>query len=662
MTATEPSPTPRRIAAIVLPGLACELARIDGLIPKGARTPFAVIVHGTGTASLSPRATLDAVDPLAWRYGARPGQTTTEANAFVSRLKVVRVPTTRIEQALSAVAELATAFGTTAAIRLDDTALDSQGNAKRIRRGTSAKRTQSYPAGMAAGPSDTVWLDVTGCARLQGGEDLLCAELGQRVAKLGHVARVAIANGPRIAQAVARWCGDEVVVPPQGGCRAMSALPIAALPISSAVMSWFGKLGLLRVDDLARLDRARLAHRLGPQAQDLLDLIGGRDHLPLTAYNAPRQIRESACFDEPIDATQPLMFVLRGLVSRAVARLNARGEACSLAKLDLTLDGGVIVIRDVKSAAAGEYAQRPAAGEYAQRPAAGEYAQGPNSRPRFGANDANQGRTQIAQHFPTPLHNEAEIIRALHAKLERARFAAPITSLTLTLDALCESQHTQLNLSSDPQERLVDPQALAGLLAELSGWVGKERVGVLSIGNSHRPEAQSRLVPATPRAVARNRRRHGIHRPTTPQLTLHGRQLVLAGLVPTRLLPSPIPVGPLRHGSLLQAHHHLYNIDQLRMTNRIDGAHWWSSHPVRRDYAHAWLHRDLGDQRRDRGDERRDRGDERRDRGDERRAQRRNDACGSVVPAQYATPQQYSEAWVFVDRSSRRAYLHGWFE
>ncbi|MFP6683381.1 MAG: DNA polymerase Y family protein [Polyangiaceae bacterium] len=630
MTATEPSPTPRRIAAIVLPGLACELARIDGLIPKDARTPFAVIVHGTGTASLSPRATLDAVDPLAWRYGARPGQTTIEANAFVSRLKVVRVPATRIEQALSAVAELATAFGTTAAIRLDDTALDSQGNAKRMRRGTSARRTQSYPAGMAAGPSDTVWLDVTGCARLQGGEDLLCAELGQRVAKLGHVARVAIANGPRIAQAVARWCGDEVVVPPQGGCRAMSALPIAALPISSAVMSWFGKLGLLRVDDLAGLDRARLAHRLGPQAQDLLDLIGGRDPLPLTAYHAPRQIRESACFDEPIDATQPLMFVLRGLVSRAVARLNARGEACGLAKLDLTLDGGVIAIRDVKSAAAGEYAQ------------------GPNSRPRFGANDANQGRTQIAQHFPTPLHNEAEIIRALHAKLERARFAAPITSLTLTLDALCESQHTQLNLSSDPQERLVDPQALAGLLAELSGWVGKERVGVLSIGNSHRPEAQSRLVPATPRAVARNRRRHGIHRPTTPQLTLHGRQLVLAGLVPTRLLPSPIPVGPLRHGSLLQAHHHLYNIDQLRMTNRIDGAHWWSSHPVRRDYAHAWLHSD--------------RGDERRDLNDERRAQRRNDACGSVVPAQYATPQQYSEAWVFVDRSSRRAYLHGWFE
>ena len=186
----------KRIATILLPDLACELARqredLDG-------RPFAITVddNGESVADVDSGAILDAVDSLAWRYGARPGQSAAEAMAFVGNLHVVRLPLADVAHALASVAELALSYGTVASIA-DGTSI-SDGTA------TRDDRRRTYPGGGGAGPFDTVWLDVTGCARLVGGEDLLCAELSERVAALGHRSRVAVAPGPRIGRAVACW-------------------------------------------------------------------------------------------------------------------------------------------------------------------------------------------------------------------------------------------------------------------------------------------------------------------------------------------------------------------------------------------------------------------------------------------------------------------------
>jgi protein ImuB len=581
----------KRFAALVLPDLACELARVDGVRGSCAAvddSPFAVIVdddpsHGDDIAK---NAVLDAVDARAWQYGARPGQTAAQAAAFVGQLKVVRIARARVLEALGCVAEMALGFGTTAAIELgrgdhlDDIASAAK-SPSRAKKGAKRRSFVRYPGGAGAGPYDTVWLDVSGCARLSGGEDMLCADLRERAAELGHRARVAIASGPRIARAVARWAspsspsyGGELVVARDRDAAMLAELPIAALPLSLEIGSWLLKLGLLRIDDLAKLDRKRLSHRLGNRARDLLELLAGRDDVPLIAHTPPRSIIESACFEQAIDGSEPLSFVLRGLTAHAVARLSARGEACSLASLRLDFDRSVIALQH-------RYREEGVSREAAL---------------------PNQMCVNLS--LPVPLAREEELTRALRAKIERLTLPAPIVQVSLVLDGLVPLEHHQLNMGRSRN----DPHALPMLLAELSAWVGAGQLGVLSMVDSHRPEARSQLVPVSWRKS-----------PSDIPLLLS-----FPTEEPTRILPQPIDVGRLAPDALvsIEPRAGAFLIDRLRLSARIDQVGWWSRDPVSRDYARAWLHR----------------------------------------PSDERGRSEYGEAWMFVDRQSGHGYLHGWYE
>ena len=117
--------TPRRIVAIVLPKLACEIAKSRTEV-KG---PLAIIIEPTFARSASdsssgsgsrPQATLPgfeeeprpqptfskesaiigAVCDEARRYGVRPGQRVAEATALVARLTVLTVTFAEIDRAL----------------------------------------------------------------------------------------------------------------------------------------------------------------------------------------------------------------------------------------------------------------------------------------------------------------------------------------------------------------------------------------------------------------------------------------------------------------------------------------------------------------------------------------------------------------------------------
>jgi protein ImuB len=432
-----------------------------------------------------------------------------------------------------------------------------------------------------------VWLDVSGCARRLGGEEVLAAELGERIGALGHRARIAIADGPRIAQAMARWAqprqGQPELIQPEGAAaEELRPLPVAALPLSADVTRWLLKLGVLRIEDLSRLERAALAHRLGPGARDLLGLVAGRDDVPLCPYQPPRRIVESTRFEDELSSTEPLLFVLRGLAARALGRLTCRGEACTRASILLSFDRSVIDLRN---------------------------------RGR-GAEQALAAEMQLDLELPLALSGEEELLRALHAKLERLELPAPVTALGLILDGLTAQPHHQLDMG---RQRGADPNALPTLLAELCAWLGPDRVGTLALRDSHRPEARSVLVPVDPSA-----------RREAPTVAADPLSPILLP-EPTRILPEPILVGRLSAGSLVSATSHLYLVDRLRLSARIDRVEWWSPSPISRDYARAWLRTNV----------------------------REASQSSARIVREHA---EHAEAWMFVDRTSGRGYLHGWYE
>ena len=223
------------MVAVVLPELWCELVELTPA-PEAllGRVPLGVVLGEPGAEDeIAATSRLEAVNARAHRLGIRPGQTLAQARALVARFEVRRVSRAQLEQGLGRVAEIAFTFGTTVAIDLPD----------------------------------TVWVDVTGGAHLFGGESALVAELGSRVRAIGHRARVALADGPRLAQAFARY-GDvdaegSRVVPSARTQQEIRTLPVRALPLPEETLSWFVRLGVLTFADWNELPKSAVGLRLG---------------------------------------------------------------------------------------------------------------------------------------------------------------------------------------------------------------------------------------------------------------------------------------------------------------------------------------------------------------------------------------------------------------
>jgi protein ImuB len=287
-----------------------------------------------------------------------------------------------------------------------------------------------------------------------------------------------------------------------------------------------------------------LGSRLGEAAASVSELCAGRDRAPLVAYTPERTISESSAWDEPVTGTEPLLFVLGGLVSRVSARLTGRGEAAHSLVLTLLYDPAIA---------------------------------------RFRSEKAEQVlRFKLA----APLHRADEMRRVLSARLARTKLGAPSLGMRLSIPKLLPAVPRQLELSQVQAGVTVSASSedeIPVLIAELSAELGEEKVGTLKLVDSHRPEAKSKLSPASFELASRSDTKKARLRKAEPSFA------ELPG-APTRLLSEPCELhGPLRVGVSLAIDRSLYTIEHLRFEQRLDAVEWWGHAPVTRDYVRLWL-------------------------------------------------------------------------
>ena len=182
-----------------------------------------------------------------------------------------------------------------------------------------------------------MWFDADGLAELHPTEHELAQAALRRAAALGLEAAIGIAGSKVTAELAARDGGGCAVVPARDEWRVLAPLSLELLSPPPALRETLTRWGIRTLGDLAALPASAVATRLGPEAAALARRARGEDAHPLAPRPLPLQFEEVAELDWGVDALEPFLFVVRGLLDRLLARLEVRGLVCGDLRLSLGL-------------------------------------------------------------------------------------------------------------------------------------------------------------------------------------------------------------------------------------------------------------------------------------------------------------------------------------
>lgn len=189
--------------------------------------------------------------------------------------------------------------------------------------------------------TDGLFLDITGCSHLFGGEQALLEEMLRRLGEQGFEARAAIAATAGAAWAVARFHGGGVVADGAEAER-LVALPLAALRLEAATCAALDCVGLRTIGAVMTAPRAPLARRFGRTLLLRLDQALGEieealsPRLPVPELSAERRLAEPVTSVEDVER---LVLLLAQSLHTSLEQRDA--GALTLQLLLFRVDGAV---------------------------------------------------------------------------------------------------------------------------------------------------------------------------------------------------------------------------------------------------------------------------------------------------------------------------------
>jgi protein ImuB len=193
--------------------------------------------------------------------------------------------------------------------------------------------------------------------------------------------------------------------------------------------------GIHTVGQFVALDKEAVGARLGAIGLQLWERAKGKTTRLLKLVSIPETFEEAFEFENEIETSEPLLFMLRRFLQQFAVRLDALHLVANELQLEITFS------------------------------------------------DKSSYRHQFK--IPEPTNNVEVLFRMLHTHLENFTSASPILAVALKAETTKPS-FEQFHLF---ETALRDPTRLTETLARLTGLLGPERVGTPVIEETHRPDA-----------------------------------------------------------------------------------------------------------------------------------------------------------------------------
>jgi len=248
-----------------------------------------------------------ALDEAAGRLGLRPGQGIADARAMHPSIEVMEEDREADRQLIEGLAEWC----------------------------------DRYTPLVSVNGEDGLFLDITGCAHLFGGEKALMKDMLARLFHQGFDARAGLASTPGAAWAAARFRSPAVIAP--GGERDLLApLPLSALRLEPGAIAGLESVGLRSAAMVMNAPRAPIARRFGRQVILRIDQALGSVEEAISPRKPVPSLSVERRLAEPVSLTEDIERLVFILAQALQPHLEERGEGAERLELILfRVDGAV---------------------------------------------------------------------------------------------------------------------------------------------------------------------------------------------------------------------------------------------------------------------------------------------------------------------------------
>lgn len=175
----------------------------------------------------------------------------------------------------------------------------------------------------------TLLIPVYGLERLIGTATEIADVILRRAGELQIEISLSIAGHPDTAQLAARNIEGITIIDPGREVEILGPLPLEILPAPLDILDTLQRWGAETIADFAALPPLGVIERLGEEGGRLQALVEGRGTRPLRVSRPPEDYTDQVHLDEPLSNSEPLLFVISGMVHDIVRRLASHGLAVS---------------------------------------------------------------------------------------------------------------------------------------------------------------------------------------------------------------------------------------------------------------------------------------------------------------------------------------------